>query len=145
MGANSGTTDTPADRSRQGARSTSPPQRHYGSTANGQQTIGAESTNNNRNDAHAPAAAIVRSQHNASVVDSGYGSLDKLKVVADSAAAAAGAQLPYQRSASKAHYYSPVAIRRTLTGRSLMTAAATAVPTMKDTAYDRVVVNLNNK
>lgn len=95
-------------------------------------------------------------------MDSGYGSLDALKVAADAAAASTapdGAPRTYQSvyqsrsaaAASKTLYYSPVASRRTImtppkTMRNPETANAGATATTtKDTAYDRVVmVNVKN-
>lgn len=85
-----------------------------------------------------------------SVVDSGYGSLDMLKVAADASTSMGHSQQPatYQRSASsRTPYYSPIQSRRSSSAIRKPTTlpTTTLVPSMKDTAYDRVVFNTKNK
>lgn len=144
---------TGTDENRSMARSTSPPERRA-SEANDNHSNHDEPVSNNRSF----PSSYSRTANNASIVDSGYGSLDALKVAADAAAASIapdGAPKTYQSvyqsrsvaTGSKTLYYSPVASRRmTKTTPNPGTShAGAAAATTKDTAYDRaVMVNAKN-
>lgn len=145
MGVNNGVKRTTS-------RSTSPPEQPY----NQQQRQSPLGETNNNQQLQQSASTSSGHPHSTSVVDSGYGSLDMLKVAADAAAASSSSSITktdgsaklqpsYQRStSSRTPYYSPVQSRRSLsTVRNA--PAVNTMPSMKDTAYDRVVFNLKNK
>lgn len=148
MGVNNGVKRTTS-------RSTSPPEKPYNQQQQLQQRQSPLGETNNNQQLQQSASTSLAHPNSTSVVDSGYGSLDMLKVAADAAAASSSSitktdgssklQPSYQRStSSRTPYYSPVQSRRSLsTVRNA--PAVNTMPSMKDTAYDRVVFNLKNK